>query len=540
MAKERLYLFDTTMRDGAQTLGVDFNVEDKRRIAIALDELGVDYVEAGWPGANPTDSKFFEEPPVLKNALLTAFGMTRRPGRSASNDPGLQAVLQSKARVACIVGKAWNYQVETALGIEASENIDLIADTIQEAKQKKEQVIYDAEHFFDGYKANPQYALDCVKAAYEAGARWVVLCDTNGGSMPDEVERITAAVAQIIPHDHVGIHTHNDTEQAVANSLAAVRGGARHIQGTINGLGERCGNANMISLVPSLALKPWYSDRFEIGVTAEGLTHLVSVSRLLNEILNQASHRHQAYVGEAAFAHKGGLHVSAVLKDPSTYEHVSPESVGNQRHILVSSQSGRSNILARLKEVNIELDPNDQRIDSLLVMVKQRADLGWTYDGAEASFEILARRALKQVPDYFHVDSFKVEVETRHNAKSELISVSQAVVKVNVDGERLMSVAEGSGPVHALDQALRKDLGKYQSYLSDLRLADFKVRILDSGTEAITRVMIESIDGVGARWFTVGVSANIVEASFMALHDSIIYKLFKAGAPTRGIAKIRD
>ena len=538
MAKERLYLFDTTMRDGAQTLGVDFSVEDKRRIAIALDELGVDYVEAGWPGANPTDSKFFEEPPVLKNALLTAFGMTRRPGRSASNDPGLQAVLQSRARVACIVGKAWNYQVETALGIEASENIDLIADTIQEAKQKKEQAIYDAEHFFDGYKANPQYALDCVKAAYQAGARWVVLCDTNGGSMPNEVERITAAVAQIIPH--VGIHTHNDTEQAVANSLAAVRGGARHVQGTINGLGERCGNANLISLIPSLTLKSWYSDRFEIGVSAEGLTRLVNVSRLLDEILNQAPHRHQAYVGAAAFAHKGGLHVSAVLKDPSTYEHVSPESVGNQRHILVSSQSGRSNILARLKDVNIELDPNDYRVDALLVMVKQRADFGWTYDGAEASFEMLARRALKQVPDYFRVESFKVEVETRHNAKNELISVSQAVVKVDVDGERLMSVAEGNGPVHALDQALRKDLGKYQSYLSDLRLADFKVRILDSGTEAITRVVIESIDGAGSRWFTVGVSANIVEASFMALHDSIIYKLFKASAPTRGVAKIRD
>lgn len=540
MTKERIYLFDTTLRDGAQTRGVDFNVNDKRRIALALDALGVDYVEGGWPGANPTDTRFFEDPPHLKTAKLTAFGMTRRPGRSASNDPGLQAVLQGPAPAACLVGKSWDYQVDVALGIDLSENIDLIAESIQEAVAQKSEAMFDAEHFFDGYKANPDFALSCVKAAFEAGARWIVLCDTNGGSMPDEVERITAAVANVIPHSRIGIHTHNDTEQAVANTLAAVRGGARHVQGTINGLGERCGNANMMSVIPSLALKPGFRDQFELGLTEDGLTHLVSVSRLLDEILNQAPHRHQPYVGEAAFAHKGGLHVSAVLKDPRTYEHVPPESVGNQRQILVSNQAGRSNVLARLKDVGIELDGKDPRVDSLLNAVKEREDQGWTYDGAEASFEILARRALNEIPDYFSVDSFKVEVERRHNARGDLVSVSQAVVKVNVDGERLMSVAEGNGPVHALDQALRKDLGKYQSFLDDLRLVDFKVRILDTGTEAVTRVMIESLDAQGQRWFTVGVSANIVDASFMALYDSILYKLYKAEAPARGVAFVAE
>lgn len=538
MSKERLYLFDTTLRDGAQTRGVDFNVEDKRRISLALDALGIDYIEGGWPGANPTDTKFFDDPPVFKTAKLTAFGMTRRPGRSASNDPGLQGVLQSQATAACLVGKSWDYQVDVALGIPLSENIDLIADSIAEAKAQKGEAMYDAEHFFDGYKANPQYALDCVKAAYDAGARWVVLCDTNGGTMPDEVERITAAVAEIIPHTHIGIHAHNDTEQAVANSLAAVRAGARQVQGTINGLGERCGNANMMSVIPSLALKPWYRDTFEIGVSEEGLQHLVPTSRVLDEVLNRAPNRNQPYVGEAAFAHKGGLHVSAVLKDPKTYEHVPPEAVGNKRQILVSNQAGRSNILARMQDVGIELDPKDKRIDHLLTVVKEQEEQGWTYDGAEASFELLARRALKEVPDYFSVDAFKVEVERRHNAKGELTTVSQAVVKVDVDGEHLMSVAEGNGPVHALDQAMRKDLGKYQSYLHDLRLVDFKVRILDTGTEAVTRVMIESANATGYRWFTVGVSANIVDASFRALYDSIIYKLYKMQAPARGVASL--
>ncbi|MDP6342800.1 MAG: citramalate synthase [Alphaproteobacteria bacterium] len=530
MSKDRLYLFDTTLRDGAQTSGVDFSVEDKRAIAEALDRLGVDYVEGGWPGANPTDSSFFDDPPRLHRATFTAFGMTKRPGRSADNDPGLVAVLGAPVGAVCLVGKTWDYHVDVALGIERAENVAMIAESIAAGVARGHEALFDAEHFFDGYKANPQYAVDCLQAALAAGARWVVLCDTNGGALPHEVGRIVTEVAEQVPGDRLGIHCHNDTGNAVANTLAAVLAGARHIQGSLNGLGERCGNADLVALIPTLMLKPGFAERFETGIDADGLRHLTPTAHLLDELLNRAPDRQAPYVGAGAFAHKGGLHVSAVLKEPETYEHIDPELVGNTRHVLVSDQSGRSNILARLAEIGIELDAKHPKVDRLLEDVKQREFEGYAYDGAEASFELMARRTLGQVPEYFDVTGFRVMVERRHNALGQLISVSEATVKLQVDGREIMSVAEGNGPVNALDNALRKDIGRFAQHIEDLELVDFKVRILDGGTGAVTRVLIESADGAGERWFTVGVSPNIVDASFQALLDSITYKLYRDGA----------
>jgi 2-isopropylmalate synthase len=525
MTRERLHLFDTTLRDGAQTMGVDFSVEDKRQIALALDLLGLDYVEGGWPGANPTDTAFFAERPPLKRARFTAFGMTKRAGRSAENDPALAPLLNADADAICLVGKTSSYQVEVALGISREENVDNIARSMEAVAARGKEPLFDAEHFFDGYKADPGYALECVTAAHQGGARWIVLCDTNGGVMPEEAERIVAAVKEKLPAARLGIHAHNDTEQAVAVSLAAVRAGARQVQGTLNGLGERCGNANLCSLIPNLMLKEPYASLFETGVTAAQLARITHVSRLLDEILNRAPNRHSPYVGPSAFAHKGGLHSSAVLKDPRTYEHVPPESVGNARVIPVSDQSGRSNVLARMAEVGIQIDPKDDRVARLLDTIKTREYQGYAYDGAEASFELMARRALGQVPVYFDVESYKVSVE-----RSGGRTVSEGVVKLEVAGEKLTNVGRGNGPVNALDAALRADLGRYSALLADLRLVDYKVRILTSGTEAVTRVMVESIDGQGRRWSTVGVSENIVDASFEALTDSIVYKLYRDGA----------
>jgi 2-isopropylmalate synthase len=532
--KDRLYLFDTTLRDGAQTTGVDFSVEDKRLIATLLDELGLDYIEGGYPGANPTDTAFFGDPPKLAHAKFTAFGMTKRAGRSASNDPGLAAVLEADTAAVCLVAKSWDFHVKLALGITNEENLESIDESVRAVVARGREPLIDCEHFFDGYKADPAFALACVKTALDAGARWAVLCDTNGGALPDEVERIVGEViASGVPGEKLGIHAHNDTENAVANSLAAIRAGVRQVQGTLNGLGERCGNANMVSLIPTLLLKPLYADRFEIGVSRERLKSLTHVSRTLDEILNRAPDRYAPYVGESAFASKAGIHVSAIMKDPKTYEHVPPESVGNKRKIAVSDQAGKSNILARLEEAGIAADPDDRRIGRLLDEVKEREFLGYSYDGAEASFELLARRILGEVPEYFDVESFRVLVERRYNAIGDLVTVSEATVKVAVDGEKFISVGEGNGPINALDQALRKDLGKYSPFIEDLRLVDFKVRILTSGTEAVTRVMIESVDGDGLRWFTVGVSPNIVDASFQALTDSITYKLLRDGAPAK-------
>lgn len=530
MSKERLYLFDTTLRDGAQMNGVDFTVADKIAIARMLDDLGIDYVEGGYPGANPADTELFSKDHKL-GATFTAFGMTRRPGRSAANDPGLAALLEAKAAAICFVGKTSDYQVRVALETTNEENLASIQDSVKAAKAKGREVLLDCEHFFDGYKANPHYALACAKAAHEAGARWVVLCDTNGGTLPHEIEAIVSAVTKHVPGDHIGIHAHNDTEQAVANSLAAVRAGARQIQGTLNGIGERCGNANLVSIIPTLKLKKEFSDRFEIKVTDEKLKGLVHASRKLDEMLNRAPDRHAPYVGDSAFATKAGIHASAIMKDPATYEHVAPAATGNQRRLMISDQGGRSNVLAELERIGMAVDRDDPRIARLLDEVKEREALGYAYEGADASFELLARRILGKVPDYFSVEKFDVNVEQRINAVGKRVTVSMAVVKVKVGGTDLISAGEGNGPVNALDVALRKDLGQYQSYISGLELVDYRVRILNGGTEAVTRVLIESQDENGERWTTVGVSPNIIDASFQALMDSIIYKLVKSGAP---------
>jgi 2-isopropylmalate synthase len=530
MARERLYLFDTTLRDGAQTNGVDFTLNDKLLIARMLDELGIDYIEGGYPGANLTDTQLFAEPRALK-ATFTAFGMTRRPGRSTSNDPGLAALLEAKADAICFVAKSWDYHVRVALETSAEENLASIRDSVRAAVRSGREVLLDCEHFFDGYKADARFALACAKAAYDEGARWVVLCDTNGGALPHEIEEIVGEVVTVIPGSHVGIHAHNDTEQAVANSLAAVRAGARQIQGTLNGLGERCGNANLVSIIPTLRLKREFADRFDIGVSDDQLKTLAHASRTLDEMLNRAPNRHAPYVGESAFATKAGIHASAIMKEPATYEHVPPEAVGNRRKLLVSDQAGRSNVLAELDRIGLRVDKDDSRIARLLDLVKEREAMGYAYEAADASFELLARRVLGKVPNYFDVEKFDVTVEQRDNALGQRITVSLAVVKVKVDGEHLISAAEGNGPVNALDLALRKDLGKYQSYISGLELTDYRVRILNGGTKAITRVLIESQDETGERWTTVGVSPNIIDASFQALMDSIIYKLVRSGAP---------
>lgn len=532
MSRERLYLFDTTLRDGAQTNGVDFTLHDKQIIATMLDELGIDYIEGGYPGANPADTEFFSARPKFDHAKFTAFGMTRRAGRSASNDTGLGALIEAKADAICFVAKSSEYQVRVALGTTNEENLASIRDSISAAKAAGREVMLDCEHFFDGYKENPQFALACAKAAYDAGARWVVLCDTNGGTMPNEIEAIVAEVVRHIPGDHVGIHTHNDTEQAVANTLAAVRAGARQIQGTLNGLGERCGNANLCSLIPTLKLKKEFADKFEIGVSEEKLTTLVHASRALDDILNRAPDRHAPYVGESAFVTKTGIHASAVLKDPQTYEHIVPEAVGNHRRVLVSDQAGRSNVIAALERAKIPFDKNDQKLTRLVDEMKEREAAGYAYESANASFELLARRTLGRVPDYFDVVQFDVNVEQRYNSLGARVTVAMAVVKVDVAGEKLISAAEGNGPVNALDVALRKDLGKYQKYIEGLKLVDYRVRILNGGTEAVTRVLIESEDEQGERWTTVGVSPNIIDASFQALMDSVIYKLVKSNAPT--------
>ena len=525
MTKERLYLFDTTLRDGAQTNGIDFSLEDKIAIAKLLDRLGVDYVEGGYPGANPTDTAFFAENRT-KKATFTAFGMTKRAGRSVSNDPGVRLLLDSAASAICYVAKSWDYHVKVALGTTNEENLEGIRQSVEAAIEAGKEAMVDCEHFFDGYKANPDYALACAKTAYEAGARWVALCDTNGGSLPHEVEEIVKTVSAHVPGSHLAIHAHNDTEQAVANSLAAVRAGVRQIQGALNGLGERCGNANLTSIIPTLKLKPEFADRFEIGVSDEALADLSNVSHTFDEMLNRAPDRHAPYVGASAFTTKAGIHASALLKDPKTYEHVAPETVGNKRRVLVSDQAGKSNLLAELERLGVDVDPKDDRLNDLLRIVKEHEATGYAYEGADASFELLARRTLGEIPHFFDVVSFRVMVERRYNAIGELITVSEAVVKVQVDDKIFMSVAEGNGPVNALDIALRKDLGRFQPLIQGLELVDFKVRILNGGTGAITRVLIESMDrATNQRWFTVGVSPNIVDASFQALVDSVVYQL---------------
>ena len=528
MSKEKIYIFDTTLRDGAQTQGVDFNVQDKVKIAEILSKIGVDYIEGGWPGANPVDTEFFSKKLKLNKSIFTAFGMTKKNGRSADNDPGLSPLTNATCPAVCIVGKTWDFHVRTALGIKNEENLENIKETAKHFVKNKKEFLFDAEHFFDGYKANPDYALDCLKQAYDSGARWIVLCDTNGGTLPNEVGEIIHKVSKIIPGKNLGIHAHNDTENAVSNSLTAVLAGARQIQGTINGLGERCGNANLMSIIPTLFLKDTFNKKFEINIKKEKLSELTECSRFLDEVLNRKPNKNMAYVGSSAFSHKGGLHASAVQKDPKTYEHIDPKLVGNHRNIVVSNQSGRSNILSRLERYGIKIDPKDPKVQKILDEVKDREFIGYSYDGADASFELLANRLLGKVPEYLNVINYDVTVSKSKNINTK------ANVTFLIDNKKIECSGEGNGPVNALDNAIRsnfKKVEKYYNYFVDLKLLDYKVRILNTGTEATTRVLIESTDKSGISWFTIGVSPNIIEASFKALIDSLDYKLYKEKAP---------
>ncbi len=536
MTRERLTLYDTTLRDGQQTQGVQFSTTEKQAIAAMLDSLGIDYIEGGWPGANPTDSEFFANRPQTR-ATFTAFGMTKRAGRSAENDDVLAAVLNAGTEAVCLVGKTHDFHVSTALGITLAENRENIRASIAHCVAQGREAHFDAEHFFDGFKANPDYALDCLHAAHEAGARWIILCDTNGGTLPSEIRAITESViASGIPGPHLGIHCHDDTGQAVACSLAAVEAGARQIQGTLNGLGERCGNASLTTLIPTLVLKPAYAERFETGVSREALQGLLRISRRLDDILNRVPLRSLPYVGASAFAHKAGLHASAILKDPTTYEHIDPAEVGNARVVPMSNQAGQSNLRMRLGDMGIEVAKGDARLGTILEEVKAREDQGYAYDSAQASFELLARRELGQVPDFFEVKRYRVSVERRKNKYNQMVTLSEAVVVVKIGDEKKLSVSESMdaagcdrGPVNALSKALAKDLGPYQATIDDMKLVDFKVRITQGGTEAVTRVIIDSEDGQGRRWSTVGVSPNIVDASFEALLDAVVWKLLRDG-----------
>ncbi|WP_372884330.1 citramalate synthase [Shimia sp.] len=543
MTKERLYLYDTTLRDGQQTQGVQFSTPEKAQIAAVLDALGVDYVEGGWPGANPTDSEFFETRPQMA-ATFTAFGMTKRAGMSAENDDVLAAVMNAGTPAVCLVGKSHDFHVETALGITLAENTENVARSVAYLVAQGREALFDAEHFFDGYKANPAYALEVVKAAHDAGARWIVLCDTNGGALPREVYAITKAViAAGIPGSHLGIHTHNDTEHAVANSLAAVDAGARQIQGTLNGLGERCGNANLTTLIPTLLLKEPYASAYEIGVTPEALAGLTRASRLLDDILNRVPMKQAAYVGASAFAHKAGLHASAILKDPSTYEHIEPGVVGNERVIPMSNQAGQSNLRKRLTDAGLSVEKGNPALGQILNRIKEREAEGYSYDSAQASFELLARSELGLAKSFFEVERYRVISERRRNARGHLVVESEAVVTVQLpSGTKTTSYYKNEhanemsddGPVNALWQALKQDLGPYQDIIDGVRLVDFKVRITNGGTEAVTRVIIDFEDEGGRRWATVGVSANIVDASFEALLEALNWKLLRDGAVRAG------
>jgi len=524
---ERIYLYDTTLRDGAQTQGISFSPADKRQIAADLDALGIDYIEGGWPGANPTDDAFFADRPTFAKARFCAFGMTRRPGRSAANDPGLQPLFQAGVDVITLVGKSSRKHAEGALGVDGDENLRMIEESVRESLKHTAEVMLDAEHFFDGFKADPAYALACLEAALAGGAQWVVLCDTNGGTLPHEVARIVKNVARTVPADKLGIHTHDDTANAVANTLLAVREGARQIQGTLNGLGERCGNANLVSLIPTLKVKLGY----DVGVCDAAMARLTALSRGFDERLNRTPNRGAAYVGANAFAHKGGLHASAVMKDPGFYEHIDPARVGNRRDVLVSDQAGRANLMQRFTDMGLEVEPSPEAVAALLAEIKAQEAKGYTYDGASASFELLVRRSLGKIQNTFELLSFRVIDERRFNAKGELITQSEATIKVKVQGRDFYTVADGNGPVNALDHALRQALAPTYPSLERMELVDYKVRILspESGTAAVTRVIIESADDEGRIWQTIGVSPNIIDASYNALFDAITYKLLLDG-----------
>ncbi|MBI5789349.1 MAG: citramalate synthase [Candidatus Schekmanbacteria bacterium] len=523
--KPKILIYDTTLRDGTQGEGISLSVEDKLRIAGRLDELGVHYIEGGWPHATPKDLEFFRQVKNVrfKHARPAAFGSTRQHKNSAANDPNLNALLEAGTPVVTIFGKSWDLHVTDVLNIPLSANLDLIADSIAFLKAHVDEVMYDAEHFFDAYKANPEYALQSIKAAAEAGADWLVLCDTNGGTLPHEVAEIVGIVRQTV-NTLLGIHTHNDADTAVASSIMAVMAGVQQIQGTINGLGERCGNANLCSIIPNLKLK--------LGldcISDEQLKGLTDASWFISEVANLRHQNNQPYVGESAFAHKAGIHVGAVQKNRRSYEHISPELVGNSQRILISELSGRGNIVSKAMEYQLDLNKDTPEVKRLLKLLKDLEHEGYQFEAAEASFELMLRNALGLAEPFFELEGFRVIVERR--AVDER-PISEATIKVKINGVREHTAAEGNGPVSALDKALRLALEKHYPAMRNLELVDYKVRILNekAGTAAKTRVLIETSDGVKS-WGTVGVSANIIEASWQALVDSINYKLLKDKIP---------
>ena len=512
-------IYDTTLRDGTQGEGVSFSMEDKVRLATRLDALGIHYIEGGWPGSNPKDLRFFRrmQDVTLKHAKLAAFSMTRRAGVTAEADTNMHALLDAGTPVATIVGKSWDFHVTAALGTTLPENLAMIADTIAFLRPRMDEVLFDAEHFFDGFRANRDYALATLKAAESAGAHWLILCDTNGGTLPAQLVAIIAEVKKHV-RTPLGIHVHNDAECAVANSLAAVAEGIGQVQGTLNGFGERCGNANLVSIIPSLILKMGLD-----CIPEPNLRELRDVSRFASELANRKPWSSQPYVGDSAFAHKGGMHVSAVLKHPETYEHVSPDAVGNHRRVLVSELAGQSNILWKAREYGIDLDKNTPDARRILEMLKRLEDEGFQFEGAEASFELLMERALGNHRPYFELGGFRVIVEEQQGNPDP---VAEATVRLRVKGIEEHTAAAGRGPVNALDHALRKALEDFYPNLRQMTLLDYKVRILDEskGTAARTRVLITSGDG-DEIWGTVGVADNIIEASWQALVDSVEFKL---------------
>jgi 2-isopropylmalate synthase len=514
-------LYDTTLRDGCQAEDVSFTLEDKLRIAQKLDEIGIDYIEGGYPGSNERDADFFKRVKKLKlkNARVASFGTTRKVGVKPSQDFNLKVLLQADTPVVTLVGKTWDLHVRDDLRISQKANLEIIADSIAFMKKRVDEVVFDAEHFFDGFRANPDYALECLKTAQEGGADWIVLCETNGGRLPGDVREALTQVNRAIKTP-LGIHCHNDGELAVANTLTAVEMGATQVQGTINGFGERCGNVNLISVIANLQLKMGKK-----CVTPAQLKKLREVSLLFYELANIHPNRRQAYVGDSAFAHKGGLHVSGVLKNRETYEHIDPELVGNRQRVLVSDLSGRSNVVYKGKEFGIDMKDRGDAVKDILKRTKELEGQGYEFQAAEASFELLIQDALGRKKKNFNLIGFRVIDEKRKEGEPP---ISEATIQVEVNGDMEHAAAMGNGPVNALDQALRRALTKFYPSLKQVELLDYKVRVLSSGegTGAVVRVLIESGDGK-ERWGTVGVSHNVIEASWQALVDSIDYKLYK-------------
>jgi 2-isopropylmalate synthase len=519
---EKVYVYDTTLRDGSQAEGVNFSIEDKLRIIKKLDEFGIDYIECGWPGSNPKDTLLFEKLKNIKlnHSKIVAFGATRRPGKKPEEDPQLENLIKAQPQAITIFGKSWDLHVLEALRTTLEENLDMVAGSIAYLKRYVPEVIFDAEHFFDGYKRNPEYALKVIQYALEGGADWIVLCDTNGGCLPHEVYEITKKVVESFPEAKVGIHAHNDADTGVANSLMAVLAGARQVHGTINGIGERTGNANLCSIIPNLQLKLGFK-----VVPEENLKKLTELSHFVAEISNMPVPRNMPYVGESAFAHKAGVHASAVMKRSDTYEHIDPSLVGNRRKITVSDLSGKSNIAYKLREMGIEVDERSPEVLKLVEKIKELEKEGYHFEAAEASFELLCKRHFGLVRNYFDLDAYRVLIAKR---STDELPVSEATVRLYVGGVKEHTASLGNGPVSALDKALRKALEEFYPNLKEVQLIDYKVRIVNEseGTSAKVRVLIESTDGK-RKWGTVGVSENIIEASWIALTDSIVYKLMK-------------